>query len=113
MLGNHSLIPAALVHLGAALDKHRKQIALAVGVIFLYIVGQPRVHAAAAHIRRVRHNHVIFLHQHPGLFHQRAQHTQQLPCYKLVGKAAHVGRTVYFPQLLLQGVQLCQRNFRL
>ena len=53
------------------------------------------------------------MHQHPSLFHQRAQHTQQLPCYKLVGKAAHVGRTVYFPQLLLQGVQLCQRNFRL
>ena len=110
---NHAVEARAFYHFVTMLDKHRKQIVLAVGVIFLYIVGQPRVHATAAHIRRVRHDHIVFLHQHPGLLNQRIQHIYNLPGHKLVCQTAHVGCTVYFPQLLLQGVQLCQRNFRL
>ena len=110
---NHAVEARAFYHFIAMLNKHRKQIALAVGIILFDVIGQTSVHATATHIRRVRHDYIIFLHQHPGLFHQRAQHTQQLPCYKLVGKASHVGRTVHFPQLLLQGVQFCQRDFRL
>ena len=113
MLGNHCLIPTAFVHLGAALDKHRKQITFAVGVNLFHIIGQTCVHTAAAHIRRVRHDYIVFLHQHPGLLNQRIQHIYNLPGHKLVCQTAHVGRTVHFPQLLLQGVQLCQRNFRL
>ena len=63
MLGNHSLIPAALVHLGAAFNKHRKQIALAVRVILFHISGQTCVHTTATHIWRVRHNHIVLLPQ--------------------------------------------------
>ena len=78
VLGNHSLIPAALVHLSASLDKHRKQITLAVGVNLFHIIGQPRVHAAAAHIRRVRHNRIIPLCQCFCHLYQRKQFSQ---CY--------------------------------
>ena len=71
VLGNHRLIPVFSGHLAAALDKHGKQIALAVGIVLFHKIRQLAAHAGAAHIRWVGHHHIVLLRQRLGHLHQR------------------------------------------
>ena len=73
MLCNHSIQAVHLDKLSALLHKARKQIALAIRKVLLHIVRQHRIHAGAAHIRRIGADHVIFLRQNPGKLHHRFQ----------------------------------------
>ena len=81
MLCDHGLIAILLGHLSAALDEDRKQIALAVGVVLFHIVTELCAHAAAAHIRRVRHYHVVLLGQSLGGADERQQGEGILPLH--------------------------------
>ena len=64
MLGNHRLIPVLAGHLAAPFDEHCKQVALAVRVMLFHELAKPCVHIRAAHIRRIRHHHIVLLRQH-------------------------------------------------
>ena len=61
VLGNHRLIPVFAGHLAATLDKHSEQVTLAVRVVLLHKLAESCVHVAAAHIRRICHDHIILL----------------------------------------------------
>ena len=60
---NHTVKAVCLHHCITAFHKHCKQIALAVLIILFHVSRQIAVHAAAAHIRRVRDRHPILLGQ--------------------------------------------------
>ena len=71
VLGNHCLIAVFTSHLPAALDEYREQVALAVRVVLFHKLAEPCVHIRAAHIRRIRHHHIILLRHDLGYTDQR------------------------------------------
>ena len=73
VLRNHRLITIFLCHLTTFFNKYSKQIALTIRIILLYIVVDFRPSIANAHIRRIRHNHIIFLCQCFCHLYQRQQ----------------------------------------
>ena len=78
------LKPDRFAPIKATLDKHGKQVRFAIGNVRLCEFLQRRIHAFAAHIRRIRH-HSIKLHpQNLRLLHQ----WQQIQCRRLSKQVA-------------------------
>ena len=59
MLRNHRLISVLFGHCTATLDKHGKQVGLAVRVVLLYIIIEPCASVTDRHVGRIGHNHII------------------------------------------------------
>ena len=71
VLGDHCLMAILFCHPGTDLNKHSKQVALAVGIILLHILSQLCAHAGTAHIGWIGDDHIVFLCQRLRHLHQR------------------------------------------
>lgn len=68
---NHTHIASIFAHFPCFFHEYSTHVTFGIRVICFYIIRKFIIHATGAHIRRVRHHHVVFLRHNLRLPHQR------------------------------------------